>query len=231
MPVKLLIFDIDGTLTNTRAVDDASFINAFTHLFQKEPADTCWENFTDVTDAGLFAGLYQAAFNRQPEEAEKIRFQNQFFSNLEAALAASPAQFMAVDGAPEFMRYCFESEQYAIAFATGGWARSAALKLRAAGIMHQNIPLSCCDGFIGRKNIVCHALEMARRHYHISAFDAVIYFGDGVWDYKTTLELNMPFIGVDINRDEKLNRLGVRHILHNFTNTNTVLHTINQCCL
>jgi phosphoglycolate phosphatase-like HAD superfamily hydrolase len=72
------------------------------------------------------------------------------------------------------------------------------------------------------------AIEQSKQHYKIKKFDSVIYFGDGDWDYKTTSELQIPFIGVDINNDKKLNKLGVQDVINNFYDINEILNIIER---
>jgi beta-phosphoglucomutase-like phosphatase (HAD superfamily) len=52
--MKLLIFDIDGTLTDTKRVDDECFINAFQDEYGVILTNTDWTTFVNVTDTGLF---------------------------------------------------------------------------------------------------------------------------------------------------------------------------------
>lgn len=48
-----IVFDIDGTLTNTRKVDDKCFIKAFKNTFEIDISNQNWSEFTNVTDWGI----------------------------------------------------------------------------------------------------------------------------------------------------------------------------------
>ena len=50
--MKLVIFDIDGTLTQTNEVDSRCFIEALQHVLGVEEFDTCWENYNSSPIAG-----------------------------------------------------------------------------------------------------------------------------------------------------------------------------------
>jgi len=51
--MKYIIFDIDGTLTNTKKVDDECFINAFEQTFDINIEQVNWEDIANVTDWGI----------------------------------------------------------------------------------------------------------------------------------------------------------------------------------
>jgi hypothetical protein len=72
------------------------------------------------------------------------------------------------------------------------------------------------------------AIKKAKHHYKTKTFDNIIYFGDGVWDYKTTSELKIEFIGVDITNDKKLEKLGVKNILNDFANNVKIISTVEE---
>ena len=84
--MTLLIFDIDGTLTDTKRVDDHCFIAAFQDEYQVVLQNIDWPNFKNVTDLGLFTDLFNAYFNKKPKKSEVKIFQKRFFSYLENAL-------------------------------------------------------------------------------------------------------------------------------------------------
>jgi phosphoglycolate phosphatase-like HAD superfamily hydrolase len=224
--MKLLIFDIDGTLTDTKAVDDDCFISAFLDEYKIELKNIDWSNFKNVTDYGLFIDIFNSSFNRNPTEADRLNFQRRFFEYLDNQLKSNPEKFKSVNGASSFIKYCLEHTNFKIAFATGGWHYSANLKLKAADIFNVGIPISSCDILFRRQDILLEAIEKSKHHYKTQTFDKIIYFGDGVWDYKTTCELEIEFIGVDITGDKKLEKLGVENILKDFADIVKVLSTV-----
>jgi phosphoglycolate phosphatase-like HAD superfamily hydrolase len=226
--MTLLIFDIDGTLTDTKEVDDFCFLSVFQDEYKVEMSKVDWTTFTNVTDSGLFFDLYSSVFNKSPTENEKLNFQTKFFIYLDRQLQTATDKFKGVNGAANFVKHCSEREEYKIAFATGGWEYSAKLKLQAASIYYKNIPLSNCNYFYRRQDILMEAIEQSKQHYKTKEFDSVIYFGDGEWDYKTTCELQIPFIGVDINNDKKLNKLGVQDVINDFYDINEILNIIER---
>jgi phosphoglycolate phosphatase-like HAD superfamily hydrolase len=226
--MTLLIFDIDGTLTDTKAVDDDCFISAFLDEYNIELKNIDWSSFKNVTDYGLFIDIYNSSFKRNPTEANRLNFQRRFFEYLDNQLKLNPRQFKPVNGASNFIKYCLNYTDFKIAFATGGWHYSANLKLQAADIFNVGIPISSCDILFRRQDILLEAIEKSKHYYKIQTFDKIIYFGDGVWDYKTTSELEIEFIGVDITQDKKLEKLGVENILNDFADIIKVLSTVEK---
>jgi phosphoglycolate phosphatase-like HAD superfamily hydrolase len=224
--MTLLIFDIDETLTDTKEVDDDCFISAFLDEYKIALKNIDWTTFTNVTDYGLFLDIYSSAFNKKPTENDRLNFQRRFFEYLDIQLKSNPEKFKSVNGASNFINYCLEHTNFKIAFATGGWQYSANLKLQAADIFNVGIPISSCDILFRRQDILLEAIEKSKYHYKTKTFDKIIYFGDGVWDYKTTSELEIEFIGVDIKDDKKLERLGVENIINDFTDIAKVLSIV-----
>lgn len=224
--MTLLIFDIDGTLTDTKEVDDDCFISAFFDEYNIALKNIDWTTFTNVTDYGLFLDIYSSVFNKKPTENDRLNFQRRFFEYLDIQLKSNPEKFKSVNGASTFINYCLDHTNFKIAFATGGWQYSANLKLQAADIFNVGIPISSCDILFRRQDIILEVIEKSKHHYKTQTFDTIIYFGDGVWDYKTTSELEIEFIGVDINNDKKLERLGVKNIINDFTDIVKVLSIV-----
>ena len=50
---KLAVFDIDGTLVQSLAVDEACFVRAFAEVLGIEDIDTDWAHYDHVTDDGV----------------------------------------------------------------------------------------------------------------------------------------------------------------------------------
>ena len=100
--MNLLIFDIDGTLTNTKLVDDLCFINAFQDQYKVMLANTDWTNFANVTDTGLYNDLYFSIRKTEPEKDEKTKFLNRFILYLTNQLQSSPEKFKEIPGAKDY---------------------------------------------------------------------------------------------------------------------------------
>ena len=76
--MKLAIFDIDGTLTNTNSVDDGCFVKALADSHAISGINTNWATYTHTTDSGITQQVFQERFGRNPEERELEKLKSFF---------------------------------------------------------------------------------------------------------------------------------------------------------
>ena len=57
--MKVVIFDIDGTLTQTNAVDSECFIRSVREILGVEDFETDWSQYQFVTDSGVAQEISQ----------------------------------------------------------------------------------------------------------------------------------------------------------------------------
>ncbi len=220
--MKYVIFDIDGTLTDTAEVDDRCYISAFKAVFSKDISGYNWESITHVTDWGITEDIFLNEFKRLPTSREMQHLQDNFVELLIKEKDKQISSFREIEGATSFINQLMDRQDYKIGIATGGWKRSARLKLDSIGIEIDKIPFSNSDHFKSRESIVNHVIEqMIPRHHTYE--DKVIYFGDGTWDYHTCKKMGVNFIGIDSKGDGKLSTLGVKDVFSNFTDVDNIL--------
>src|SRR5215813_13071749 len=68
--MKLVIFDIDGTLTQTSRVDEICFTRAFADTHGLEVLADHWIECPHVSDSGVTQHLFQYYFGREPHDHE-----------------------------------------------------------------------------------------------------------------------------------------------------------------
>lgn len=68
--VKLAIFDIDGTLTNTNCVDNDCFVKALSEAHAITEINTDWATYPNTTDSGITLQIFQETFGHDPEDPE-----------------------------------------------------------------------------------------------------------------------------------------------------------------
>src|SRR5437660_3188125 len=56
--MRLVMFDIDGTLTETMKVDEERFVRSFAEVFGLTDIDADWSHYPHVTDSGIFHEVY-----------------------------------------------------------------------------------------------------------------------------------------------------------------------------
>ncbi|WP_422361069.1 HAD family hydrolase [Reichenbachiella sp.] len=210
--MNLVIFDIDGTVVNSVAADDECFIQTFRDLHQIDLLGSNWSDFEHVTDSGLTNEIFQSRLNRFPADEEVKNIQNYFFD----LLSLRQSEFKEIRGASDFIVKLGEREDFFVAFATGGWGRTAWLKLQCLGLPMKNYIIRSADDHFKRTEITKLAIEASKEKVGNKKFESITYFGDGQWDLEASKELNINFIGVDSDGNEKLNDLGAEIVIRDY---------------
>jgi beta-phosphoglucomutase-like phosphatase (HAD superfamily) len=73
--MKLIIFDIDGTILDSVNADNKCFTQTFKDLYQIDLTNTDWNDFKNVTDTGLTNEIFEKLLHRvaEKEEIETIK--------------------------------------------------------------------------------------------------------------------------------------------------------------
>ena len=95
---------------------------------------------------------------------------------------------LALPGAKAVIQRLRNSETHQVAIATGGWRRSAEIKLKTAGFDIAAVPMATSDDAIERTSIMKFALTSIGEEVA-----SVTYFGDGVWDKQACDTLGWTF--------------------------------------
>lgn len=229
--MKLVMFDIDGTLTQTDHADEMCFVQALQEVFSFTSINTDWASYTHCSDSGILEELFQQRLGRSPLATEIFTFQSHFLSLLAAATAAQP--FSPIAGARDFVCSLISSSELAVSLASGAWECSARFKLASAGLDFHQIPAAFSDSAHAREDIMRASLTKAAQSRSRDSFDSVIYVGDGVWDARAARNLGCGFIG--ISRDpagiERLYVEGACHVFRDYLDADsfiTILRDFNH---
>ena len=219
---QLAIFDIDGTLTATNAVDDECYLRAVAETLEVDVGAVDWSDAPHVSDAAIARWLWRCHRDRAPEPHEVAQLRQRFFALLTAALVSSPERFVPIEGAREIVHH-LRSAGWSVALATGAWGPSATIKLRAAGFVSDRVPLACGDDAESREDIVRLAWRKAEAEAGIS-FQRVVSVGDAPWDVRTARSLGIPFVGIATGPGaHRLRTAGATTILPHFADPSAVL--------
>src|SRR5258705_4247625 len=147
--MHLVMFDIDGTLTETMKVDEECFVRSFKDVFGFADIDTDWSHYPRTTDSGIFHNVFTARIGRSPTAQEVSQFRQHFIQLLAAASSQSP--FAAVAGADRLLSRLAQGGSHRVSLATGGWRDSARLKMACAGICFDVHSSSSLDDALHRE--------------------------------------------------------------------------------
>src|SRR5262249_43216884 len=98
---SLAIFDIDGTLTDTNAVDGDCYRTAVAEAFGVSERELDWTRAPHFSDRGIFEWLWDLRGGRSPTNAEMARARDRVTELLSAEVISSPARFAPIAGAPQ----------------------------------------------------------------------------------------------------------------------------------
>lgn len=182
-----IIFDIDGTLIESTRFDNACFIAAVRELMGADAyIRDDWSGYRHVTDSGILAEI--AEENNFALDARKYAaVRASFFGRIKDHLDSNPC--IPRPGAVELINQLRHDDSIRLGFATGGWRRSALMKLKQAGFDFDPATLFSSDDHHERVEIM-----LACRDHIDGSGGPIVYVGDAPWDQKATASLGWPLI-------------------------------------
>ena len=216
--MHLVMFDIDGTLTQSCGVDSRCYVDALLEVLGIESIDTDWSTYRHTTDSGIAEEIITKQLGRPAREEELAAVKTSFVQRLQLALDNDPAECQANAGAQEILEWINNQPRFCFAVATGGWSESARIKLANAGLKVADNIFASSDDAVSREGIMRIAEERAHSAYNVNKFDSITYVGDAVWDLKASQACNYSFIGVGVgNAAGQLRYAGVDALIPSFT--------------
>ena len=185
--MKAIVFDVDGTLIESMSVDFELYFSSINTVLGPVNIREDLSNYDNVTDSGILAQLIDDnGFSSEDEVAESI--QAIFVESLRKHIQ-TVGPFPAIEGAIQMVGKVRHSANTRVAIATGGWRRSAVLKLESTGFDIDGIPVATCDNSPSRIEIMRTALSRIGND-----FESVTYFGDAEWDRQACQSLGWNFV-------------------------------------
>ncbi len=198
---KLIIFDIDGTLTDSVALYHKVVIDAL-KLMGISNIDTDFYHYKYHTDSYTLKVNYENWFQKPYHKDLLAEFEEILYQEL---LKYPPVQ--EIIGAKNCIAQ-LQKAGFSIAFATGSLPKPAMLKLEQCKIWFDPQVLTTSEISFDRETFVLQAIENAKQFYKVNHFDGIYSVGDGIWDLQTAQKLHLNFIGIGTKQKTKLKELG-----------------------
>lgn len=192
--MKLVVFDIDGTLTLGDGLGTHCFFAAFEETFRVEGIERRLEGYAESTDAGIAIEAAVRVLGRAPGHHEIERFKQAYLGRLEREIGSRTSAYRAVPGATDVMARVTRAG-WCVALATGNWRRAASLKLECARIAPPPVA-ACAEEGTRRPAVLSAAIRLAAGHHGSDRFDRVVYVGDQPWDLHAAREVGAAFVGI-----------------------------------
>lgn len=200
---SLIVFDIDGTLTESVEIHQNAFVKSLQHIgvnqFNKQ-----FGTYTHHTDLHIAKVIYETATNKKFNEETATLFENSLLQQMAAV------EVKEIQGAKNFIEYIENHTAFGTCFATGSMYLPAKYKLDQAGIKFNPELLVASNQLEEREKIVEKAIAQALKHYKVAKFNRIISFGDGLWDLRTAQNLSLEFIGIGTKNSEVLYQNGMQ---------------------
>src|SRR6476620_4351257 len=224
--MHLVIFDVDGTLTETMKIDEECFVRSFNDVFGLTDIDTDWSHYPRTTDSGIFHDVFTLGIGWSPSAQEVSRFRQHFIRLLAAASSQSP--FSPVAGADRLLSRLAQVGSHRVSLATGAWRDSARLKMASAGMCFDDHPAASADDALDRESIMRLSRQRAAERYGES-FACSVYVGDGVWDARACRSVGIPFIGIGTgSRATRLSAEGAVCVFPDFSDADMFLKSVYE---
>jgi phosphoglycolate phosphatase-like HAD superfamily hydrolase len=223
--MPLVIFDIDGTLTQTTNADADCFVRSLAEVCGFRDVDTDWSGYKRATDSGVFHEIHQDRTGRPPSAFEISRFRRHFVGLLEQMSYEAP--FTAVRGASLLLSRLAGSAEHQVALATGAWRDSARLKMACAALCYDDYPAASSDDAFDRDSIIRLSIERAAERY--GRWSSAVYVGDGVWDARACRGVGIPFIGIGAgSQATRLSAEGAVSVFPDFSDVDMFLRSVYE---
>lgn len=190
---NLVVFDIDGTVTDSVQIHQEAFIKALLELGvpRHQPEDQPQLNsFKHHTDSYIARTIF--------ETYTDLTFDQKLLEKFEAELHRDilKHQISEIKGAIKFIQHLQHETNFGICFATGSLLQPAIHKLKAIGLQFDENLLAAANNIWDRESIINQAIDQSKLHYGQNDFKRIISIGDGLWDLKAAQNLGLEFIGI-----------------------------------
>ena len=182
--MKLVLFDIDGTLLNTGAFGVRSLVKAVENITGKRPKYDL-EELIGVSDKRNFAYIYKCAAGKAPTAKQLKEVKEEYIKLLPEELNAlrKNKKYKAARGVEDFIKSLLKYPNVKVALATGNVEEAAKIKLEPAGLAKYFVTGGFGWDAEKRPQLLACAVKRAGRVFkHKFKPEEVFVIGDTHWD-------------------------------------------------
>lgn len=225
--MKLLLFDIDGTLLWTNGAGRRAIGRAIAAEIGHElPLDGY--RFDGKTDPQIVGELLALAGDPNPDEPQRIRtLCEQYVVHLDEELEATPGRTTLLPGVSTLLDTLEQEEGVVVGLLTGNVQDGARLKLRAAGVYVERFQVGAFGSdSASRAELPAVAFERARARFGTAPDPArAVVVGDTPADVFCGLGAGTRTVAVATGSYDEaaLRSAGAHHVFRDFTDLARVL--------
>jgi beta-phosphoglucomutase-like phosphatase (HAD superfamily) len=215
---NLIVFDIDGTLTDSVAHHQTAFVAALQQM-NVQQINTDFKIYKHHTDSHIAKVIYELDRKKIFGMQQLELFEDLLWSQI------NTVNLKEIRGAMRTVNLLEQTTDFGVCYATGSLRKPATYKLNTIGLNFEPAQLVASNEIETREEIVLAAIEQAKDHYQQNSFERIISIGDGLWDLKTAQNLGLEFIGIGLVHKEVLIAQGMTLHFEDWS-TFTVQHLI-----
>jgi beta-phosphoglucomutase-like phosphatase (HAD superfamily) len=210
---NLIVFDIDGTLTDTVDIHQNAFKKSL-QLIGVERFDDAFGTYKHHTDSYIAKVIFEYNTHKPFDKSTLDLFEAHLYMQI------YQHKIIEISGAKQMIKDIESKTNFGICFATGSLLKPAILKLDKAGIDFDPMQIVASNEMEEREEIIIKAINNARSFYQVEKFDRIISFGDGIWDLRAAQNLSLEFVGIGNKHKETLTENGMEKHYQDFVDLN-----------
>lgn len=213
--MRLLIFDIDGTLIDMSSYDGNYYDEAVREMYGISMGTRDWKRYRNATDFGILHEIVEEEFGRELGLSEFLEFED----ILGRIYLERNTEVRSLKGAREFVEKARNSGRTAVGIATGNSRRIAEYKLERAQFDPDDFIISSSNDSMVRSEILKDCEQKTTAMHNVEKYDSITYFGDRIWDFNAARDLGYGFVGIGLRLDE-LTEGGAENCFSHFEDMN-----------
>ena len=223
---KLVVFDIDGTLTIGDRLGTQCFFRAFRVEYGLDAITESLDGYRHSTDSGIAHQALSDLWGRAPLAEELLRLQRTYLQLLDEALQAEPRAYRPIGGAAAMLAAVGNRPDLTHALATGNWQAAAQRKLDSAELEVGDLTGAYADDARSREDVLACAIRRGDEASELSG-QPVVYVGDRVWDLLAARAVGAAFVGIAAGESaQDLRNAGAETVLPDYQDVEAFLGAV-----